>query len=138
MAAGFTILITDRNRHVRNFLRRELTAEGYQVEIAADGRDLLRKINAADPPDLLILDPEIPYASGPAILKRLRRVNSRLPVIVHGFATEDATHPSVQRTVAFIEKMGNTDRLKSAVLAVLREYYPNRFITNQREGGEAR
>ncbi|MEJ2233330.1 MAG: response regulator [Syntrophobacterales bacterium] len=138
MAAGFTILITDRNRHVRNFLRRELSAEGYQVEVAADGRDLLRKINAADAPDLLILDLEIPYAGGAAILKRLRRVNSRLPVIVHGFATEDATHASVQQTVAFIEKMGNTDRLKSAVFEVLREYYPNRFATNQREGGGVR
>jgi DNA-binding response OmpR family regulator len=138
MPNSFTILITDRNRHVRNFLRRELIAEGYQVEVAADGRDLLRKINVADPPDLLILDLEIPYSGGPAILKRLRRVNSGLPVIVHGFATEDATHPSVQRTVAFIEKMGNTDRLKSAVLEVLREHYPNRFATNQREGGGVR
>jgi DNA-binding response OmpR family regulator len=135
MPNGFTILITDRNRHVRNFLRRELIAEGYQVEVAADGRDLLRKVNVAHPPDLLILDLEIPYSGGPAILKRLRRVNSGLPVIVHGFATEDATHPSVQLTDAFIEKMGNTDHLKSAILEVLREYYPSRFTTNQREGG---
>ena len=64
MSDDFTVLITDRNRHVRNFLRRELTAEGYQVEVAADGRDLLRKISMADPSDLLILDLEIPYSGG--------------------------------------------------------------------------
>jgi DNA-binding response OmpR family regulator len=132
MPNGFTVLITDRNRHVRNFLHRELIAEGYQVEVAADGRDLLRKISKADPPDLLILDLEIPYSGGPEMLKRLRRVNSGLPVIIHAFATEDASHPAVQRTAAFVEKMGNTDRLKVAVLEVLREYYPDRFTINQR------
>ena len=136
MPDGFTVLITDRNRHVRNFLQRELIAEGYQVEVAADGRDLLRKVSVVDPPDLLILDLEIPYSGGPAILERLRRVNSGLPVIIHGFATEDASHPAVQRTAAFVEKMGNTDRLKVAVLEVLREYYPDRCRTNQRERKE--
>jgi len=136
MPDGFTVLITDRNRHVRNFLRRELIAEGYQVEVAADGRDLLRKVSIADPPDLLILDLEIPYSGGPAILERLRRVNSGLPVIIHAFATEDASHPAVKRTAAFVEKMGNTDRLKTTVFEVLREYYPNRFSTKKRERKE--
>jgi DNA-binding response OmpR family regulator len=132
MPDGFTLLITDRNRHVRNFLRRELTAEGYQVEVAADERDLLRKIGKGDPPDLLVLDLEIPYADGPTILERLRQVNAELPVIIHTFATEDASHPAVQGTAAFVEKMGNTDRLKAAILKVLREYYPNRETTIQR------
>ena len=136
MPDGFTVLITDRNRHVRNFLRRELVSEGYQVEVAADGRDLLRKINTADPPDLIILDLEIPYSNGPAILERLRRANSKLPVIIHAFATEEASHPAVQRTAAFVEKMGNTDRLKATVLEVLKEYYPNRFSPNRRERKE--
>jgi DNA-binding NtrC family response regulator len=130
MPEGFTVLITDRNRHVRNFLRRELLTEGYRVEVAADGRDLLRKISIAEPPDLLILDLEIPYSGGPAIVERLQRVNSGLPVIIHAFATEDASHPAVQRTAAFVEKMGNTDRLKETVLQVLKEYYPKRFSTN--------
>ena len=136
MPDGFTVLITDRNRHVRNFLRRELVTEGYQVEVAADGRDLLRKISTADPVDLLILDLEIPYSGGPAILERLRRAKSKLPVIIHAFTTEDASHPAVQRTAAFVEKMGNPDRLKATVLEVLRDYYPNRYSTKQRERKE--
>ena len=136
MADGFTVLITDRNRHVRNFLRRELISEGYLVEVAADGRDLLRKISIGDQPDLLILDLEIPYSGGPTILERLRRVNSGLPVIIHAFATEDSSHPAVQRTAAFVEKMGNPDRLKNTVLEVLRDYYPNRYSPNQRERKE--
>ena len=133
MPVGFTILIADRNRHVRNFLRRELAAEGYQVEVAADGRDVLRRVGIADPPDLLILDLETPYSGGLAILERLQGRNFQLPVIIHAFPTEDVTHPAVQRAAAFVEKTGNTDRLKAAVLEVFREYYPDRFTTNQRE-----
>ena len=136
MPDGFTVLITDRNRHVRNFLRRELLSDGYHVEVAADGRDLLRKISIAKPPDLLILDLEIPYSGGPVILDRLRRIISGVPVIIHAFATEEASHPAVQRTAAFVEKMGNTDRLKATVLEVLKEYYPDRFSPNRRERKE--
>lgn len=126
MPAGFTILIADRNRHVRNFLRRELLKEGYRVEVATDGRDILRKMNIDGPPDLLILDLEIPYVGGLAILKRLRHRYPHLPVIIHTFPIEDANHPVVQSAAAYVEKVGNTDRLKRVVQRVLREYYPNR------------
>ena len=46
MAKTCKILIADRNRHVRDFLRRELGAEGYQVEVARDGREVLGRIMA--------------------------------------------------------------------------------------------
>lgn len=127
MEAGFTILITDRNRHVRNFLRRELTDEGYQVKVATDGRDILRRINVDGPPDLLILDLEVPHVGGLAILKRLQDHHPQIPVIIHAFPTEDTGHPAVQSAAAFVEKMGNTDSLKTAVRKVLRNRYPNRF-----------
>ena len=138
MPLGFTILIADRNRHVRNFLRRELAAEGYQIEVAADGREVLRRVGVANPPDLLILDLEMPYSGGLAVLERLQRKNSQLPVIIHAFPIEDVTHPAVQHAAAFVEKTGNTDRLKAAVLKVFREYYPDRFTTKKREEGGVR
>jgi DNA-binding NtrC family response regulator len=114
MPAGFTILIADRNRHVRNFLRRELLKEGYRVEVATDA------------PDLLILDLEIPYVGGLTILKRLTHRYPHLPVIIHTFPSEDANDPVVQSAAAFVEKIGNTDRLKRIIQRVLREYYPRR------------
>ena len=126
MPADLTILIADRNRHVRNFLRRELLSEGYRVELATDGREILRKMNVDDPPDLLILDLEIPYVGGLTILERLKHRYPHLPVIIHTFPTEDADHPIVQTAAAFVEKVGNTDRLKRIIQQVLREYYPHR------------
>ena len=126
MPAGFTILIADRNRHVRNFLRRELLEEGYKVEVATDGRDILRKMNVDGLPDLLVLDLEIPHAGGLTILKRLMHQFPHLPVIIHTFPTEDANSPVVRSAAAYVEKVGNPDRLKQMIQRVLREYYPKR------------
>jgi DNA-binding NtrC family response regulator len=124
MLDGFTVLITDRNRHVRNFLRRELMAEGYQVEVAADGRDLMRKISKAPPVDLLILDLEIPHLGGAAVLRRIEREHPKLPVIIHTFATEESSHPAVQSAAAFVEKAGNVELLKKVIEHVLAKLNP--------------
>ncbi len=138
MEAGFTILITDRNRHVRNFLKRELLGEGYRVEVATDGRDVLRRINVDGPPDLLILDLEVPYVGGLAVLKRLQDRHPKLPVIIHAFPTEDASHPAVRSAAAFVEKTGNTDFLKRVIDQVIRKYYPHRCKGKREIGLEER
>ena len=126
MPAGFTILIADRNPHVCNFLQRELTAEGYHVEVTKDGRDVLRRIRGEKLPDLLILDLEIPYVGGLVILEGLRDHHPELPVVIHTFPTEDASHAVVQSAAAFVEKKGNTNRLKATVRETLKRFYPQR------------
>jgi DNA-binding response OmpR family regulator len=123
----FTILIADRNRHVREFLRRELVAEDFLVEVARDGREVLTMIDVDTPPDLLILDLDIPFVNGLAILERLQDRARPLPVVIHSFLTEYVHHPAVQRAAAFVEKKGNIDRLKAVVVDVLRKWYPHRL-----------
>jgi len=135
MVDGFTVLITDRNRHVRNFLSRELSAEGYQVEVAADGRDLLRKVSQADPPDLLILDLEITPQGGAAILRRIQRQHPKLPVIIHTFTTEESSHPAVRKAAAFVEKAGNAELLKEVIERVLGKSYPLKFMKRPKLAG---
>ena len=113
MANTCKILIADRNRHVRDLLRRELTAEGYQVEVAKDGREVLSRINGDDPPQLLILDLEIPYLDEPEMWARLQDRQPPLPVVIHSFLPEYPTNLSLPISAAFLEKKGDTDRLKT-------------------------
>ncbi|OEU78627.1 MAG: hypothetical protein BA872_09310, partial [Desulfobacterales bacterium C00003060] len=131
----FTILIADRNPHVRDFLRRELMAEGYHVETAKDGRKVVRTINSDEPPELLILDLDIPYVDGLTILEELQNRKSPLPVVVHTFLTEYANHPAVKRAAGFWEKRGdNIDGFKTTVAEVLRKSYPHRFSSGSGTG----
>lgn len=128
MSNQFTILIADRNRHVRDFLRREFMADGYAVELAGDDRELLSFIDASEPPDLLIVDLEMPCSEGPDVMETLLARNPLLPVVVHTFLSEEAAQEMCGRAAAFLEKRGNNiDHLKETVLRVLRRCYPHRF-----------
>jgi DNA-binding response OmpR family regulator len=119
----YRILIADRNRHVREFLRRELTAEGYRVEVARDGRELLGKINGDDPPHILILDLEIPYLDELQIWARVKECQPPPPVVIHTFLPEYPMNLAVPLAAAFLEKKGDTDQLKSVVAEVIKKNY---------------
>ena len=124
----FTLLIADRNRNVREFLRREFSADGYAVKLAKDDRELLNIIETDASGDLLILDLDMPYFGGPEVLEQLRRLKPSLPVVVHTFPTDYSAHEAVKNVAAFLEKKGtNIDHLKAVVRAVLQRCYPKRF-----------
>jgi len=134
VANGCKILIADRNRHVRDFLRRELAAEGYVVEVARDGREVLGRINGDDPPHLLILDLEIPYLDEPEVWFRLKDRQPSLPVVIHTFLPEYPTNLTLPIAATFLEKKGDTDLLKTVVAQVIEKYYPKGVPARENTG----
>ena len=118
----FTILIADRNRHVREFLKRELTTEGYQVRLAKSGQEVLRWIYDKHPLDLLILDLDLPDGIEPDLLQKIEDRTPTLPVVLHGFFSDYADHPNVLGSAVFVEKRGNSvEQLKKVVFKLLRK-----------------
>ena len=136
MNGEFHILIADRNRHVREFLQRELKADGYCAQVARDGREVLLALNGDQRPDLLILDLDIPYESWPALLKQIRRDAPTTPVVIHTLLTEFVGHPDLLDTAVFLEKSGNTDMLKKAVREVLMNCYGKRWEVSASDSTE--
>ena len=134
MANACKILIADRNRHVRDFLRRELSAEGYLVEVARDGREVQGRIDGDDPPHLLILDLEIPYLDEPEVWARLKDRQPPLPVVIHTFLPEYPTNLTLPFAAAFLEKKGDTDRLKAVVAEVIGKHYPGGVPAREKTG----
>jgi CheY-like chemotaxis protein len=123
----FRILITDRNRHVREFLEREFRGAGYQTLAAKDGQEVLALIETERPPDLLILDLEMPHGDGLEILQRLMTRLPPLPVVVHAFLAEHSNQAVLEKVAALVEKKGDTNCLKTTVMEVLKKHYPSRF-----------
>ncbi len=77
------ILIVEDERIVRNLVKKKLVAEGYEVELAVDGKDGLEKIEEADP-DLVLLDILMPRMNGIEFLEEIRKIEKfkKLPVII--------------------------------------------------------
>jgi CheY-like chemotaxis protein len=123
----FRILISDRNRHVREFLQREFRSAGYQTQLARDGQEVLAIVEAEKPPDLLILDPEIPYGDGLEILQRIHTRLPPVPVVVHTFLSEHSNQGALEKAAALVEKKGDINCLKVTIADVLRKFYPGRF-----------
>lgn len=65
------VLIADREPVVRESCRRILLAHGYDVATAADGLQCIEQLLSISP-DLLVLDPEIPWGGGAGVLSRLQ------------------------------------------------------------------
>ena len=115
---------------LREFLRREFEADGYCVQLAKDECELLSFLDADAPPDLLILDLDMPICGGPELLDKLLDRSPLLPVVIHTLLTEHVAHESMQKAAAFLEKRGNNiDHLKAVVIGVLRKCYPHRFVS---------
>ncbi|MBD8899854.1 response regulator transcription factor [Rhodanobacter sp. DHG33] len=76
------ILIADDDRELCRLLSEYLQREGFAVDLAHDGEEALARLhNAAQRPDLLILDVMMPGRDGLETLRELR-MKYRLPVIM--------------------------------------------------------
>ena len=76
------ILVVDDERAVRESLRRALELEGYEIELAEEGREALQRLAREDQPDAVILDVLMPGVDGLEVCRTLRSQGSRLPVLM--------------------------------------------------------
>jgi len=89
--APYRILTVDDDEAIRFLVRENLKLGGYEVTEAADGREALRMIAAAQP-DLIILDVKMPEPDGWEVLRILRGHpdTEALPVIMLTVLADDA------------------------------------------------
>jgi two-component system response regulator MprA len=75
------LLVVDDDRAVRESLRRALTLEGYEVDLAEDGADGLARVAGASP-DAIVLDVAMPVVDGIEMCRRLRDGGASLPILM--------------------------------------------------------
>ncbi|MCW6037652.1 response regulator transcription factor [Spirulina subsalsa FACHB-351] len=75
------ILLVEDDPKLAQFIRAELTLEGYQVTLATNGIDGLNLAREQEP-DLLILDWMLPGISGLDLCLRLRKTAINTPIIL--------------------------------------------------------
>lgn len=74
------ILIAEDDHYIQEGLQTLLEREGYQVILAADGREAFEFFQS-ESPDFLILDIMMPGMDGYSVCREVRKVNQTIPVI---------------------------------------------------------
>ena len=87
------MLLVEDEKKVSELVARALRAERYAVDVAADGPSGWEFVEAYDY-DLIILDVMLPALSGTDLLKRIRRKNQHVPILV--LTARDATEEKVR------------------------------------------
>jgi DNA-binding response OmpR family regulator len=115
------LLIVEDDRKLAEFVARGLRAEHFAVDIAGDGLEGQRYLDAYQY-DLLIVDLMLPKLSGGELLRRLRRIRGTLPVLV--LTARDATDDKVKQFEAgaddYLTKPFDLGELLARVKALIR------------------
>jgi DNA-binding response OmpR family regulator len=75
------ILLVDDEQPIQTLLSFPLQRDGYEVVVAADGREALARYEES-PPDLVVLDVMLPRMDGLEVCKRLRAKGETVPIIM--------------------------------------------------------
>ncbi|HEY6482408.1 MAG TPA: response regulator transcription factor [Steroidobacteraceae bacterium] len=87
------ILLVEDEKKLCDLIERALKAERYAVDIAHEGTEGWKLADAYDY-DLIILDLMLPGLGGTEILRRVRRKNLQVPILI--LTAQDATQEKVQ------------------------------------------
>lgn len=116
----FTILIIDDEKNIREGLGAAFEMEGYEVRLAANGKEGLDCIAKGDI-DLVITDLRMDGISGEEVLRRVTTETPGIPVIVlTGHGSIDAAVDAMRNgAYDFLTKPLNLDRLSMLVKRAL-------------------
>jgi DNA-binding response OmpR family regulator len=112
------VLIVEDDPELRTLYRTTLSLEGYAVVAVEDGVDALRHIDVS-PPDLLVLDLELPRLSGRDVQREVAsHVTTRgIPIVV---VTGDSAGVNRNDFACVLQKPIDLDSLVRAVERCLR------------------
>jgi DNA-binding NtrC family response regulator len=120
---GKRVLIVDDEKNMRWVLSQALSAEGFEIAEAADGKQAMASV-ADQEPDIMILDHRMPSPDGMEVLARLRKKGANFPIIMltaHG-NVEQAVAAMKAGATEYLTKPFDLDELKLAINKAL-EYH---------------
>lgn len=108
------ILLVDDEEGIQLLYREEFEEEGYEVISAYNGEEAIEKFKQ-DPPDVVILDINMPGMNGIEVLRRMKEINPDLPVILSSAYQEYKQDLGSWASEEYVVKSANMDELKNAV-----------------------
>jgi two-component system, OmpR family, KDP operon response regulator KdpE len=119
-AAPPRVLVVDDEPPIRKLLRTGLTAHGYHILEAANGKAALEQLDAS--PNLIILDLGLPDMQGHELLKTIRSRNDSVPIVILSSRDDEAGKVQALDLGAddYVTKPFGMDELLARMRAALR------------------
>jgi two-component system, OmpR family, KDP operon response regulator KdpE len=119
-ATPLRVLVVDDEPPIRKLLRMGLTAQGYQIIEAPNGKVALDLLSQA--PDLIILDLGLPDTQGHELLRTMRARNESVPIVVLSSRGDEAGKVQALDLGAddYVTKPFGMDELLARMRAALR------------------
>jgi len=116
------ILVAERNRHVREFLRRELFADYHEVILASRVADIHQAMRYHGPFDLIVLDPDLPELESLFLIRKLLHQINDTPVILHTCSSSADYSVFSGPRVSVVEKNGDSIERIQRIITIIQAW----------------
>jgi CheY-like chemotaxis protein len=114
------ILVVDDEINICELYRSELEDEGYRVTTACSGKEALASVEK-EPPDLIVLDIQMPGMTGVEILERLLGRDKGIPIILNTAYSHYKDDYTTWGADAYVVKSSDTSELMREIKRLLGE-----------------
>jgi CheY-like chemotaxis protein len=114
------ILVVDDEKHICELYRSELEDEGYVVSVAHSGLEALKEVEH-EPPDLIVLDIQMPGMDGIETLEKLVGSDKGIPVVLNTAYSHYQDDFTTWGADAYVVKSSDTSTLKAEIKRLLGE-----------------
>jgi CheY-like chemotaxis protein len=112
------ILVVDDEMHICELYKGEFEDEGYRVSIANSGKEALEALEL-DPPDVIVLDIQMPGMDGRETLSRILGRDRVIPVILNTAFSHYKEDYTTWGADAYVVKSSDSTKLKTEVKRLL-------------------
>jgi DNA-binding response OmpR family regulator len=112
------LLVADDDKNLAILYEQELTDEGYDVDVVNDARSAIERVEK-DPPDLLVLDIQMPGMDGIEALSHILGKNNQLPVILNTAYSNYKDNFMTWSADAYVVKSSDLTELKTTIHDIL-------------------
>lgn len=114
------LLVADDDKNLALLYEQELTDAGYKVDVVHDARQAIARVES-DPPDLLILDIQMPGMDGIEALSHILGKNNQLPVILNTAYSNYKDNFMTWSADAYVVKSSDLSELKTTIANILEQ-----------------
>ncbi|MCB7128300.1 MAG: response regulator [Candidatus Brocadiales bacterium] len=114
------ILVVEDDKNQCLLYRQELTEEGYDVEVARDGKEAITMARLRSP-DLIVMDINMAGMDGIEAMGKILGENNKIPIIINTAYTSYKDNFMTWSADAYVVKSSDLVELKNTIKEILQK-----------------